>query len=85
MEFLIYTEITLNSAAIKNPELTTHSVGEILQLGVWVHNSLSQPLVNIMLELYLFQDYQNGTINQKLDTCLTTIGSTEINLSKVSY
>ena len=68
---------------IKNSETTTHPVGETLQLGIWVHNSLSLPLVDIMLQLYFFQDYQNGTINQQLSACLATVGATEVILPKV--
>lgn len=85
--FLLYScvEISLNSTLVNNGESTTHSVGDTLQLGIWVHNSLSWPLVDILLQLYLFQDYQNGIINQQLDPCLTTIGCTQVNFSRVSF
>ena len=79
----VFVEILLNSTMVNTVESTTHSVGETIQLGIWVHNSLSWPLVDIILQIYLFQDYQNGIINQQLDPCLTTIGSTQVNFSKV--
>lgn len=69
---------------MNNNEVATHTVGEVLNLGIRVENSLSWPLVDIMLQLYLFQDYQNGVINQQLDGCLSTIGATEVNLEKVN-
>ncbi len=68
---------------MKNSEVTTHSVGEVLSLQIRVHNSLSSPLIDVLLQLYLFQDYQNGIMNQQLDGSVATIGSTEVNLEKV--
>lgn len=65
-------------------ESTKYPVGELLQLGIRVHNSLSRPLAGIMLQLYFFQDYQNGTVNQQLEPCLATVGATEVNFPKVS-
>lgn len=80
---LYVVEILLNSIAVNSSESTTHSVGDTLHLGIRVHNSLSWPLVDIILQLYLFQDYQNGVTNSQLDSCIATIGSTQVSLSKV--
>lgn len=83
MTYLL-TEISLNSISINNNKIATHSVGEKLHLGIRIENSLSWPLVDIMLQLFFFQDFQNGVINQQLDSCLSTIGTTEVNLKTVN-
>lgn len=77
-------EVSLNSTMMKaDSESKTQTVGEILQIGIWVHNTLAWPLANITLQLYFFQDYQNGVTNNHLESCLSIIGSTEVILPQV--
>lgn len=80
----IHWEVSLNSTMMKaDSESKTQTVGEILQIGIWVHNTLAWPLANITLQLYFFQDYQNGVTNNHLESCLSIIGSTEVILPQI--
>lgn len=42
------------------------------------------PLDEVTLELYFYQDYLNGTINNQLGNRLATMGSTKTFKAKVS-
>ncbi|XP_039275687.1 protein brunelleschi isoform X4 [Nilaparvata lugens] len=79
-------EVLLNSKSIRSSqgesELTS-KIGQCLNVGVWVHNSLSWPLVNLELSLQFFQDHQNGVTNYQLDTRLATAGVTQVQLPEV--
>lgn len=78
-------EVLLNSKSIKSAgdcELSS-KIGQCMNLGVWVYNSLSWPLLNMELSLQFFQDHQNGVSNYQLDTRLATAGVTHVQLPEV--
>lgn len=83
---LCFTEVMLNSKMVRPQTETdlTSKIGQCLQLGVRVYNSLSWPLLNLELCIQFFQDHQNGINNYQLDTRLATAGATQVQLPQVS-
>ncbi|XP_075217129.1 trafficking protein particle complex subunit brun isoform X2 [Lycorma delicatula] len=78
-------EVLLNSKLVR-PEVQTDltsKIGQCLQLGIHVYNSLSWPLLNLELSVQFFQDHQNGISNYNLDTRLATAGATQVQLPQV--
>lgn len=65
-------------------ETSQYSVGQLLKLQIWVHNSLMSPLDEVALELQFYQDYLNGTINNQLGNRVITTGSTKTYKARVS-
>lgn len=65
-------------------ETSQYSVGQLLRLQIWVHNSLMSPLDEVTLEFNFYQDYLNGTINNQLGNKLVTTGLTKTHKARVS-
>lgn len=52
-------------------------IGDCLEIGVSVANSLECVLKQLTLNIQFYQDYQNGTFNYRLETRLATTGATK--------
>lgn len=48
--------------------------GDCLEMQVFVTNSLEKALSQLTLSVQFYQDYENGTVNYRLDTRLATTG-----------
>lgn len=57
--------------------------GEMINVNVWLRNHLKESLEDLNLSLDCFQDYQNGRINNRLDSRFAVIGNDSVLIPKV--
>ncbi|CAH1283288.1 unnamed protein product [Diabrotica balteata] len=70
-------EVTVNGDVVKAQEEVTCEAGDCLALKMAVVNSLEKTLHQITMTIQFYQDYENGTLNYRMDTRLATAGSTK--------
>lgn len=72
-----FSEVVVNGEQVKLQVPVACSAGDCLELQVSVSNSLECVLRQVTLSIQFYQDYQNGTLNYKLDSRLATAGATK--------
>jgi hypothetical protein len=76
------SEITINGESVKSEEMKFEA-GEMINVNVWLKNHLKEALEEISLSLDCFQDYQNGRLNNRLDSRFAVIGNDSVLIPKV--
>lgn len=67
----------MNGEIIKPQEEVTCEAGDCLSMKVSVVNKLKRVINQLTLTIQFYQDYENGTLNYRMDTRLATTGSTK--------
>ncbi|XP_074037146.1 trafficking protein particle complex subunit brun [Leptinotarsa decemlineata] len=70
-------EVTLNGEMVKAQEEVNCNAGDCLDLKMSIANSLEKTLRQLTLSVQFYQDYENGTLNYRMDTRLAIAGSTK--------
>ncbi|XP_057664018.1 protein brunelleschi isoform X1 [Diorhabda carinulata] len=70
-------EVKINGDVVKAQEEVTCNAGECLELKLAVVNSLEKTLHQVSMTIQFYQDYENGTLNHRMDTRLATAGCTK--------
>lgn len=76
-------EVKINGDIIKAQEEITCEAGDCLNLKMSVINSLQKTLQQLTLNIQFYQDYENGTLNYRMDTRLATTGCTKKSVSSL--
>ncbi|XP_065336501.1 protein brunelleschi [Cloeon dipterum] len=76
--------LSVDGTALSCEEEFTCTAGRPLQVLVRLTNQLPFPLDNVTLSISIYQDYQNGTRNYRLDTRVAIAGASTILLGKLS-
>ncbi|XP_034950391.1 protein brunelleschi [Chelonus insularis] len=71
-------EILINEHPVKPQDEITCKIGQCVNIGVGLSNALKNPLSDLSLSINFYQDYQNGTVNYRLDSRLCIIGASKV-------
>ena len=69
--------MVINEDAVRPQEEVTCEAGDCLELKIFVTNSLDKVLNHLSLSVQFYQDYENGTVNYRMETRLATTGTTK--------
>lgn len=67
----------MNGDVIKPQADVTCEAGDCISMKVSVVNNLKRVIKQLTLTVQFYQDYENGTLNYRIDTRLATTGSTK--------
>lgn len=70
-------EISVNNDVVKVQEEINCEAGDCLELNISVTNTLQNSLKNLTLSVQFYQDYENKTVNYKMDTRLAIAGASK--------
>ncbi|XP_008196943.1 protein brunelleschi [Tribolium castaneum] len=70
-------EVTINNETVRPQEEVTCDAGDCLEMKIFVTNSLDKVLSQLQLSVQFYQDYENGTLNYRMETRLATTGTTK--------
>lgn len=76
-------ELTVNGNPVGCDEEFTCKAGDALVVAVQLTNRLPYPLDDVSLSISIYQDYQNGTKNFRLDTRVAVAGASTVLLGQV--
>ncbi|CAH1163945.1 unnamed protein product [Phaedon cochleariae] len=74
-------EVSLNGDMVRTQEEVSCEAGDCLELKMSIVNSLEKTLRQLTLSVQFYQDYENGSLNYRMDTRLAVAGSTKKILS----
>jgi hypothetical protein len=74
---LHFAEVIINDGPVRPQEEVTCEAGDCLELKMLVTNSLEKVLGRLTLSVQFYQDYENGTVNYRMETRLATAGATK--------
>jgi hypothetical protein len=72
-----FAEVIINDGPVRPQEEVTCEAGDCLELKMLVTNSLEKVLGRLTLSVQFYQDYENGTVNYRMETRLATAGATK--------
>ncbi|XP_059485985.1 protein brunelleschi [Neocloeon triangulifer] len=75
--------LSVDGNIVRCEEEFTCKAGQPLVISVKLTNRLSFPLENVTLSISIYQDYQNGTRNYRLDTRVAIAGASTILLGQL--
>lgn len=67
----------MNGDIVNAQEEVTCEAGDCLALQMSIANSLEWALSHLILSVQFYQDYENGTINDRMETRLAMAGATK--------
>lgn len=67
----------VNGDTVKPQEEVACEAGDCIAMKVSVVNNLKKVINQLTLSVQFYQDYENGTLNYRMDTRLATTGSTK--------
>ncbi|XP_018574402.1 protein brunelleschi isoform X2 [Anoplophora glabripennis] len=70
-------EVKVNGGIVNAQEEVTCEAGDCLALQMSIANSLEWALNQLTLSVQFYQDYENGTINDRMETRLAMAGATK--------
>lgn len=77
MENIYIPEVIVNGDVIRPQDEVTCETGDCISMKVSVVNNLKRIINQLTLNVQFYQDYENGTLNYRMDTRLATTGSTK--------
>lgn len=77
--FILYSfaELLINDGIVRPQEEVTCEAGDCVNMKMIVTNSLEKDLNKLSLSLQFYQDYENGTLNYRMEARLATTGTTK--------
>lgn len=73
-----FAEVIINDDVVRPQDEVTCEAGDCLQMKIIVTNSLDKNLTKVTLSVQFYQDYQNGTLNYRMETRLAITGSNKL-------
>ncbi|XP_076285464.1 trafficking protein particle complex subunit brun isoform X1 [Lasioglossum baleicum] len=73
-------EIKINDAIVKAQDELTCNLGECVNVGIGICNTLEHPLADLVLSINFYQDHHNGVNNYQLETRLSIAGANKVML-----
>lgn len=70
-------EVKINGDTFKLHEDLSCEAGDCVELQMSVANSLQTCLKDVTLSVQFYQDYNNGTLNYRMDTRLAVSGASK--------
>lgn len=72
-----FLEVKVNGTVVSAQEEVTCEAGDCLALQMSIANSVEQALNHLTLSIQFYQDYENGTMNDRMETRLAMAGATK--------